>query len=85
MNIVYCYKICFCRFHSLRFLICQILYLNNTCISVYRCLDIDGHSFENKVNWLLSDYIRLERTVCRFETSPDVDAGKIFNNEFYCM
>ncbi|XP_025415186.1 brefeldin A-inhibited guanine nucleotide-exchange protein 3 isoform X2 [Sipha flava] len=37
--------------------------------------DIDGYSSENKVNWLLSDYLRLERTVCRSETSPDIDAG----------
>lgn len=38
-------------------------------------LDIDGYSSENKVNWLLSDCLRLERTVCRYETSPDIDAG----------
>lgn len=49
---------------------------NNTKICVDNYLDIDGHSSENKVNWLLSDCLRLERTVCRSETSPDVDAGK---------
>ncbi|XP_050440437.1 brefeldin A-inhibited guanine nucleotide-exchange protein 3 isoform X2 [Adelges cooleyi] len=37
--------------------------------------DIDGHSSENKVNWLLSDCLRLERTICRNETSPDIEAG----------
>lgn len=46
------------------------------CVNNY--LDIDGHSSENKVNWLLSDCLRLERTVCRSETSPDVDAGKTY-------
>lgn len=42
-------------------------------------IDIDGYSSENKVDWLLSDCLRLERTVCRSETSLDVDAGKILN------
>lgn len=42
-------------------------------------LDIDGHNSENKVNWLLSDCLRLERTMSNSEISPDTDAGRMFN------